>query len=842
MSSSFLPDENHLPIDALLPALQQHLASQALLVLSAPPGAGKTTRIPLALLATPWLAGKQIIMLEPRRLAAKAAARRMAASLSEPCGQRVGYCMRMEHCFSPQTRILVVTEGVLTRMLHDDPELANVGCLIFDEFHERSLHADVGLALALECHHALRPDLRLLVMSATLETEAVAALLGNCPVLTSQGRAYPVALRYMPPRPNARGFMPRIEEQVAAAILLLLREEDGSLLAFLPGAGEIRAVQALLEEQLPPDVQLYPLYGDLPPAQQDAAIAPAAPQQRKVVLATALAETSLTIEGVRLVVDSGLARSLRYDSSTGMSTLVTQPLSLAQAAQRAGRAGRTAAGLCLRLWKREEEINFRPHSAPEISMADLSPLCLNLAVWGAQPESLAWLTPPPASAFAHARSSLQTLHALDAQGRSTAMGRAMLRLPLHPRLACMVLQASILGFTACACCLAALLEERDCLPAAAGHTSSDISLRLHAVCTNRPHTALLARIRRAAEQLFRLCGGQGALFEQALQQEEQCGLLLSLAWPERLAQQCGGGRFRLRGGRAASLPQTDPLAREAFLAIATLDAVRERIFLAAPISKPTLEQHYASEICQQELVYWDVREEAVLARQQHQLGALLLHDAPLSTAEPQALAQALCAGIRHMGIACLPWTNTLRQWQARVLLLRQLQPELWPDVCDATLEAQLEEWLAPFLTQCTRKSHLKQCDLKAALHSLLSYQQRRDLEKLAPERLVVPSGSSISIDYCQQGHPVLAAKLQELFGWEESPRIAGGAVPLTLHLNSPAGRPLQITQDLGHFWRNGYVQVRADMRGRYPKHPWPENPLQAQATTLTKKKLEALHK
>lgn len=837
MSSSNISTQA-LPIDALLPALEQQLRAQPLLVLSAPPGAGKTTRIPLALLAAPWLAGKQIVMLEPRRLAAKAAARRLAASLNQPCGQSVGYCMRMERCLSPQTRILVVTEGVLTRMLLDDPELSHVGCLIFDEFHERSLHADLGLALALECHQVLRPDLRLVVMSATLETEAVAALLGHCPVLTSQGQAHPVHMRYMPPRPNARGFVPRIEEQVATAITLLLQQEEGSLLAFLPGAGEIRAVQALLEEKLPPDVHLYPLYGDLPPAQQDAAIAPPAPQQRKVVLATAIAETSLTIEGVRLVVDSGLARSLRHDSATDMSTLVTLPVSLAQAAQRAGRAGRTAAGVCLRLWRQEEEINFRPYSAPEISTADLSPLCLHLAVWGAQPENLAWLTPPPAAAFALARQNLHNLHALDDQGKSTAVGKALLRLPLHPRLAAMVLQGQKLGFAACACCLAALLEARDYL--AEKTRSSDMRLRLHALCTGTQHAGLAARTRRAAQQLFQLCGAQGHIFADALKQEDYCGVLLSLAWPERLAQQCGKGRFRLRGGRAASLPESDSLAREGYLAIAALDAARERIFLAAPLPFALLEKYYAAEISTHTMVQWDTREAAVLARQQRQLGALLLHDAPLSPVPAEALRQALCVGIRQMGIACLPWTNTLRQWQARVLLLRQQQPESWPDVSDSTLEAQLEEWLLPFLPQCTRKSQLKNCDLGAALHSLLTYQQGRDLEKLAPAKLTVPSGSSIALDYCQGEKPVLAVKLQELFGWEESPRIAQGAVPVMLHLTSPAGRPLQITQDLGHFWRNSYAQVRADMRGRYPKHPWPENPLEAQATAFTKKKWEAL--
>lgn len=824
------------PIDPMLPAIAASLEESPRLVLAAPPGAGKTTRVPPALLDAPWRGDGSILMLEPRRLAARAAARHMARLLGERPGQRVGYAMRLERCQSAATRILVVTEGVLTRMLQQDPELTGVACVIFDEFHERSLHADTGLALCLECQEAFRPDLRLLVMSATLDTEAVAALLGGCPVLRSQGRAHAVDVRHSPvPRQK------RLEEHVADVILHALRTEQGSILAFLPGMGEIRRTQEALEAALPANLRggtsIRPLHGSLPPAAQDAAIAPAAPSERKVVLATAIAETSLTIEGVRIVVDSGLARSARHDSGTGMSRLVTTRVSLAQARQRTGRAGRTEPGICWRLWDAAEEAGFAAFPRPEIMEADLCPLLLQLAGWGVtDARSLRWLTPPPESALRLAADTLAALGATDGRGAITRAGREMLSIPAHPRLARMLLEARRSGLLEEACLLAALLEERDILPQA----DSDLRRRFQLAATGSGPAA--RRIRQGARQLARLCAGrEHAEPGPASDGEAQAGRLVARAWPEWMGQNMGGGQFRLRGGRMAFLPEEDSLAREPFLAVASLsgDPARSRIFRAAPLSRRQIEELWAEETISEDAVVWDARAGMVQARRQRRLGALVLEDMPLPAPAPEARLSALLDGIRQMGLRALPWTDDLRQWQARVELLRGLFPRDWPDVSDAALLDRLEDWLAPFLDGISRAAQLRNVDLAAALHAFLPWDQTRRLDRLAPARITVPSGSSIAIDYRAAHGPVLAVKLQELFGWEDSPAIADGRVRLCLHLNSPAGRPLQVTQDLRHFWRNGYAAVRAEMRGRYPKHPWPEDPLTATATRLTKKRLAA---
>lgn len=854
------------PVDALLPQLLTTLDTAHRLVLSAPPGAGKTTHVPLALLTAPWRGDNKILMLEPRRLAAKAAARHMARLLGEHVGRRVGYAMRLERCAGPETRIEVVTEGVLTRMLQADPELAGIACIIFDEFHERSLHADTGLALCLECQEAFRPDLRLLVMSATLETEALTALLDGCPALVSEGRAYDVELRYLPPPRQTR-----MEEHMAKVIRHALRTEQGSILAFLPGVGEIRRVQALLEQEIPADVRVLPLYGMLPPAAQDAAITPALPPERKVVLATALAETSLTIEGVRIVIDSGLARTARYDTGAGMSRLVTTRVALAQAKQRAGRAGRTESGLCFRLWAQAEEVNFAAFPRPEISEADLCPLLLQLAAWGVtDARSLRWLTPPPESALRLAAQTLRALHALDAKNALTPVGTAMLRLPVHPRLAGMLLAARTHGVEEDACALAALLEERDVLPRA----DSDIRRRVQLLHSG--DSPAVKRLRQSARQLRRLLARHGGAENTSLpcrpapapetNNREQCphpvaqaahtaqrvplpevedsgqtGALLALAWPEWVGQLCGEGQYRLRCGRMAFLPVEDSLARTPFLAVAALngEAARSRIFLAAPLTQAQVEQLFADDITQTDSVAWDARGGMVQARRQTCLGALLLEDAPLPCPTPEARCAAMLEGVRALGLEALPWTEDLRQWQARVQLLHSLSPEVWPDVSAAALLGTVETWLAPFLVGISRASQLRTVDLAAALHALLPWNMARQLDRLAPARITVPSGSSVKIDYTAAHGPVLAVKLQEVFGWEDSPVIAEGRVKLCLHLNSPAGRPLQVTQDLRHFWQNAYAAVRGEMRGRYPKHPWPEDPLTAMPTRFTTKRLAA---
>lgn len=851
-------------VDELRPELLRLLESGGSLVLSAPPGAGKSSRVPLWLLGAPWLAGRKILLLEPRRVAARALGRYMARLLGEEPGHTVGWRMREESLIGPDTRIEVITEGVLTRLLQADPELPEAACVIFDEFHERSLQADLGLALCLESRAALRPDLRLLVMSATLDVQAVARLLGNCPGLSCAGRSFPVETRRQPLRGMGTPFGPELWRHTAAVILQLLREEPGSLLAFLPGAGEIRQVAALLESRLPPDARLCPLYGNLSAREQDAAIAPARPGTRKVVLATAIAETSLTIEGVRLVVDAGLARSARFDPSCGLSRLVTDRVSLAGAAQRAGRAGRTEPGICCRLWAKEEENGMRPQIRPEILDADLSGLLLQLAVWGTGgPDgvsSLAWLDQPPAAGLAVARQTLCDLGALDDQGRATALGRNMAALPASPRLARLLLHGKERGHGALACCLAALLEERDPLPRAGregnGETSSDLACRLDWLCRGRD-VPEKTRPRRWARRLAGLLNVRQEIFETALADQDALGPLLALAWPEWLAQrlpapqpgQAGGqamASFLLRSGRAAQLPVSDALARCEFLAVAAVsgNGSRGRIRLAAQLNRQQLEELFGSQISTEDSV--SVSDDgAVLARRRQTLGSLLLRDEPLPRPDAGTCAEALCEFIRQGGpqiLARLPWNDEIRQWRARVSLLHELDGDPWPDLSDAALLEHPETWLAPYLMDCAALRRLTSGRLLEALRAQLPYALARRLEQEAPDSWQVPSGAMRPIVYGEEGGPWLAAKLQELFGCEESPRIARGRIALTLRLNSPAGRPLQVTRDLAHFWRNGYQAVRAEMRGRYPKHPWPEDPLTATATALTKKKLAAENK
>lgn len=807
-----------LPVDELLPDILATLERHASLVLQAAPGAGKTTRVPPALLDADWCRGRRVIMLEPRRLAARAAARYMAARLGEPVGETVGYRVRMEARAGPRTRLEVVTEGVFTRLIQADPALEDYAAVIFDEFHERSLQADLGLALCLETREALRPDLRLVLMSATLDGLPVAELLDAASVLESPGRQYPVTVHYRPP-----GRRERLERHVAGVLREVLAREAGSVLVFLPGVGEIRRVASLLEPDLPRDVRLAPLYGDLDSAEQDAAIAPAPAGSRKLVLATAIAETSLTIEGVRVVVDAGLARRPRFDPRGGMTRLVTERVSRAEAEQRAGRAGRLEPGVCYRLWSEGEPLAAQP--LPEILSADLVPLALELAGWGAaDPAGLRWLDPPPSGAFAQARELLQALGALDAAGRMTAHGRELLRLPVHPRLAHMLLEARKTGWGESACLLAALLSERDPL---AGRGDADIRERLQLLRDDRRRGGAL---RAVARGLRRQLGMDGAGAVSA----EHAGLLLALAYPDRIAQARGGrGRFRLANGRGAFLPEDDPLAGEPWLAVAELDG-RERearIFLAAPLRREDLESRFAEGIRTRDEIRWDGR--GVSARRLRQLGALVLDEAPLPRPEPAAVQNALLEGLRQAGLQSLGWTPAARQWQARVAFLRHELGEAWPDVSDAALLARLEDWLGPFLAGMTRLTQVQSVDLLTALNSLLDHGQQRALDALAPTHLQVPSGSRRALDYRGEV-PVLAVRLQEMFGATDTPRVAGGRVPVLLQLLSPAQRPVQLTRDLAGFWRGAYHEVKKDLKGRYPRHHWPDDPFAAAPTARAK--------
>lgn len=866
-----------LPIEQALPALKDALRAGPSAVLVAAPGAGKTTRVPLALLDEPWLDGRRIVMLEPRRLAARAAARFMAASLGEQVGQTVGYRIRMDTRVGPETRIEVVTEGVLTRMLQSDPALEGVGLLIFDEFHERSLHADLGLALALEARAVLRPDLRILVMSATLDAEPVAGLLGAdghpAPIITSEGREHPVETRYL-----KRPVQGPIEPTVVRTILAALDAEEGDILVFLPGAPEIRRVQARLEEAgLRTGVRVAPLHGNLPQEAQDLAIGPSKPGERKVVLATSIAETSLTIEGIRVVIDSGLMRVPRFSPRTGMTRLETVPVSRASADQRRGRAGRLGPGVCYRLWTEEAHGALAPHGTPEILEADLASLALELAAWGVDdPAALRWLDLPPPAAFAQARELLTQLGALDERGAITAYGRRMAELSLHPRLAHLLLRGAELGLGELACELVALLGDRDIFRG--GDVLPDVDLRLRVEALRGTTTHQPARAARGAAGLrhagfsvdraaLNRARAEARYWKQRLQVADRAhsdsapggpgragpeqplrsgddidsaGLLLAFAYPDRIAQRRAGeaGRFLLRNGRGAALPPgPQPLAGADYLVAADLDGQgrESRIFLAAPVELEELQRHFGNQIGVEESVAWDPEARAVRARRKTRLGALVLSDAPLPDPDPDAVLQALLQGIAREGIAALPWSKTARQLRDRLAFMHHLAasgaaPGPWPDVSDEALTRDLAAWLGPHLYGMRRWSDLERLDLTAVLEGILSWEQKRTLDTWAPTHFVVPSGSRIPIDYSDPAAPVLAVRLQELFGLPDTPRVACGQVPLTLHLLSPAHRPVQVTRDLASFWRTAYFEVRKDLRGRYPKHDWPDDPLHATPT------------
>jgi ATP-dependent helicase HrpB len=830
------PAIRSLPIAPLLPELVATLGTQHRAVLQAPPGAGKSTGAPLALLDAPWLGASGILMLEPRRLAARAIATRMSSLIGEPVGTRIGFRTRLETRVSRETRLTVVTEGVLTRMLQSDPALEGTALVIFDEFHERSLNADLGLALCLDARANLREDLRVLVMSATLDALAVATLLGGAPILTSEGREFPVETRHLP-RPETAA----VAMATARAVRHALEADDGDVLVFLPGAAEIRRVLRLLEDSvLPQGVDLHALYGDLTAAAQDAALAPAPAGRRKVVLATSIAETSLTIEGVRVVIDAGLARSSRFDPVTGMSGLVTTRVSRAAADQRRGRAGRLAPGVCYRLWPEEATRSLEPSIPAEILTADLAPLALDLAAWGIDDASkLAFLDPPPAANLAQARDLLAQLGALDEGGRITPHGRRMAGIAAHPRLAHMLIAAGELGHAGLACDLAAILSERDLLRGPGAVADADVRLRvelLHGLGAAPPGSEVDRGARARAQRLAR---DWRAAFRVGRNEppgdSSACGLLLALAYPDRIGAGRGDGRFLLAGGRGACFRDVQPLTRERFIVAAELDAgEREaRIFLAAPLSLADIEQHLGSLLATVDVIRWEASEAAVLTRRETRLGAILLAEKRLDDADPERVRAAMVEGIRSMGLQCLPWNRAASSLRERAEFIRHhlhAEDPGWPALDDASLSEGLEVFLGPWLGGITRRSHLERLDLHAALTALLGYRRLQDIDRLAPTHLEVPSGSRVPIDYSDVEAPSVSARLQEMFGLLETPRIAGGRVALTVQMLSPAGRPVQVTRDLESFWARGYAEVRKELKGRYPRHYWPDDPLTATAT------------
>lgn len=874
-----------LPIDAILPRFLGALEQRGLAVLEAAPGAGKTTRVPLAMLYANWLAGRRVIMLEPRRLAARAAARFMASLLGEEVGNTVGYRIRGETRTSQSTRIEVVTEGVLARMLASDASLENCGAVIFDEYHERSLHSDLGLALTLETRQYLRPDLRLVVMSATMDTAAVAALMadeqGNAPVVQSEGRAYPVVTHHRAPRRDER-----IDTHVSRIVREALRESEGDILVFLPGAAEQRRVAERLSDITSPadphsPIKLHLLHGSMSLREQDAALAASAPGTRKIVLSTSIAETSLTVEGVRVVVDSGLARIPRFNAAAGLTRLATVRASRASADQRRGRAGRTAAGVCYRLWDLQEEYLLPASSRAEILDADLSSLALELADAGVtDPNTLRWLDPPPGGPFARARDLLSSLGALDASGRISTHGKRMAALPLAPRLAHMVLEAAAHGQTNTGLAMAALLEERDVLRSDGTSTPADMEIRLellqHKARANTPnesplqHSMLLPpgtainrdalrRVQQTIQDLARRVGVNKATGKDASEhrpphhisqhsalhplqhrsqaQELSAGALIALAFPDRIAQRRVGAepRFVLASGAGAVLDKHDSLAKAEWLAVSELGGQppEYRINTAAPITREELTSMFGGRIRETQQLWWDESAAGVQAIQIRMLDALVLSEQHWRDAPQEAVRDTVAAYLADQGVAAWPLPDAALRLRERMAFLH-CHDSSWPDVSDEALVAQIDHWLLPFLNDVRTRGQLERLDWREALLGLLDWKQRSVLDTAAPSHLSVPSGSRIALNYSDPQAPVLAVKLQECFGMSTTPTLLDGRVPVLMHLLSPAGRPVQVTRDMAGFWRQGYQEVRKELRGRYPRHPWPDDPIAAIATRRVK--------
>jgi ATP-dependent helicase HrpB len=857
-----------LPIDAVLDQLAGALANSNAAVLVAPPGAGKTTRVPLALLDAPWARTRKIIMLEPRRIAARASAERMAKTLGERVGETVGYRVRFGSKVSRATRIEVVTEGIFSRQILDDPELTGVAAVLFDEFHERSLDADLGLALARDAQVGLREDLRILVMSATLDGARIARLLGDAPVISSEGRAFPVETRYL----GRKGDAP-LERQMADAIAMALRADPGSVLAFLPGAAEIRRTQNFLGERIhDAGIEIVPLFGALDAAVQDRAIAPAPKGRRKVVLATSIAETSLTIEGVRIVVDSGLARVPRYEPDIGLTRLETVRASRAAVDQRRGRAGRTEPGVCYRLWDEPQTASLAAYTQPEILSADLSSLVLDLAQWGvSDPSTLAFLDAPPQPALKEARSLLRELGALDDDGRITAEGNSLRALSLPPRLARMIVDSHRWGAGEQAAEIAAVLTERGL-----GGDSVDLDIRLDQFRRDRSPRASSARSlaqrwasqvaadeRRVSPPPPRGGGGGGGgspgtasvvatptpNLESELRsprtpqggaEHPSTGVMLAFAFPDRVARNRGNGSFVLANGRGAAVDRTAALARAPYIAVAELTgtAAQGRILLAAPIEAADIEQHFADQIEVADEISFDRDAMALRARRKRTLHAITLSETPMALSPSADTARVLADGLVGAGLDGLPWSKPLKQWRDRVMFLRGAEagasPNPWPDLSNDALAAQRETWLTPALFDKISLKAFSAGDLSDALMSLLPWDLRARLEREAPTHFEAPTGTLLAIDYEAEQGPTIAVRLQELFGMNTHPSVAKGAVPLVLELLSPAHRPVQVTRDLPGFWRGSYAAVRSDLRGRYPRHPWPEDPASAVPTRRVK--------
>lgn len=813
-----------LPIDAVLDDLSCTLEAHHAAVLVAPPGAGKTTRVPLALLDAPWAKGKKIIVLEPRRIAARASADRMAKSLGERAGETVGYRVRFGSKISRATRIEVVTEGIFTRQILDDPELSGIAAVLFDEFHERSLDADMGLALARDAQLGLREDLRILVMSATLDGARVAKLLGEAPVVESEGRAFPVETRYLGRKADAP-----IERQMADAIASALRADAGSVLAFLPGAAEIRRTQNFLAERIhDSSIEIVPLFGALDAAVQDRAISPAPKGTRKVVLATSIAETSLTIEGVRIVVDSGLARVPRYEPDIGLTRLETVRVSRAAADQRRGRAGRTEPGVCYRLWDEPQTASLAPYTQPEILSADLSSLVLDLAQWGvADPAALSFLDPPPQPAWKEAKSLLSELNALDGDGRITAEGKSLRALALPPRLARMIVDSHRAGEGEAAAEIAAIITERGL-----GGDSVDLEHRRDQFRRDRSPRAASAR------DLARRWASQVAASEKAATAEGDLstGLMLAYAFPDRVARNRGNGSFVLANGRGAAVDQTSSLARTPYIAVGEMTgtAASGRILLAAQISQDEIERHFAEHIESVEEISFDRGAMALRARRKRALHAITLSEATLAVSPSGDTARIFADGLIAAGLDRLPWSKVAKQWRDRVMFLRRAEGDSWPDLSDDGLIARRDDWLVPALYDMIALKDISAGDLSDALMALLPWEMRARLDREAPTHFEAPTGSVLAIDYEAEQGPTIAVRLQELFGLNTHPSIAAGKVPLVLELLSPAQRPVQVTRDLPGFWRGSYSAVRSDLRGRYPRHPWPEDPANALPTRRVK--------
>lgn len=810
----------HLPVSDSLPALTTALKETNRAILSAPPGAGKTTIVPLHLLGEAWRGDGRIILLEPRRLAARAAAGRMASLLGEAVGETVGYRMRLDNRISAKTRIEVVTEGVFARMILEDPELEGINAVLFDEFHERSLDADFGLALALDAQAALRPDLRLLVMSATLDVERIAAMFGDAPVISSEGRSFPVEIRYRD-RPGGE----RVEDAVASAIVQSHQSESGSILAFLPGQAEIRRVAERLEGRFDENTLVVPLYGNLSQKEQDAAIRPAAAGRRKIVLATSIAETSITIDGVRVVIDSGLQRLPVYEPSTGITRLETVRVSRASADQRAGRAGRTEPGIALRLWHSGQTAALPAFTPPEILSADLSNLVLDMAHWGVlDPTRLAFIDPPPTAAWNEARTLLRLLGALDASGAITATGRQIRSLGLPVRLAAMVLAAAKTGAARQAAELAVLLTEQGL-----GGTGIDIEDRLRRFRQESGDRAVSAR--KLAERLASSAGPS-----KASTIPFTAGQLLLHAYPDRIALRRGGrGRFVMANGRGAEIAETERLAGADMLVIADLTgrAAQGRVLAAAEIGRAKIEALLPDAIQRGEECFFDAASRQVRARRVTRLGAIVLEETPLARPNGPAAATALAEGVRQIGIGALPFSKAAEQMRQRVGFLHRTIGEPWPDLSDSALLDSLDSWFTPYQTQARGIDDLSPGTLYDGLASLIPHGLQRELDRLAPTHFTAPTGQNHPIRY-DGAEPVLSIRVQELFGLKTHPAIGGGKLPLVLELTSPAHRPIQTTRDLPGFWAGSWRDVRADMRGRYPKHPWPEDPAEALPTTRAK--------